>query len=271
MMKHNLCPGLRKLRLIIGSGIYNCVFIGWTAVAVALIMLLQPFPRMVAQHAVKVWAWTQHWALRGLVGLDFEIRGMDNIVHGAAIYACKHQSAWETYFFYLLFSDPAYVLKKELMQIPIWGLVARKCGAVSVDRRGGAMALKTLVRDVRDRLSQNRPVIVFPEGTRTRPSESLSYHSGIAALYRHCDAPVIPVALNSGLFWGRRSYRKQAGCIIIEFRPPILTGMERKQFMQELEDTVESASLQLLEEGMACFPDTRVALVERRENFKSKL
>tara|TARA_Y100001960_G_C14728037_1_gene855971 strand:+ start:1181 stop:1954 length:774 start_codon:yes stop_codon:yes gene_type:complete len=248
---------MRKLRVLVGSWAYNCVFIGWTAFAVILMMVLQPFPRKFSQCAVKAWAWTQHWALKVLVGLDFEIRGAENIIHGSAIYACKHQSAWETYFFYLLFSDPAYVLKRELMQIPIWGQVAKKCGAVSVDREGGASALKTLVRDVKDRLSQKRPVIVFPEGTRTHPGEKIPYHVGIAALYTQCDVPLIPVALNSGLFWGRRSFTKHAGCITIEFQPMISSGLKRAAFIEKLERTVENASNKLAQEGMTRFPHTK--------------
>ena len=101
---------MREIRSIIGSGLYNCVFIGWTAVSVTIMTLFLPFPRPVMQRAVKTWAWSQHWALKLLVGLNFEIRGSENIVNGAAIYSCKHQSAWDTYFFYLLFNDPSYVL-----------------------------------------------------------------------------------------------------------------------------------------------------------------
>lgn len=251
---------MHAIRTTIGSGLYNCVFLGWTALIVVLMILLLPFPRMVMQRAVKAWAWSQHWALKVLVGLDFEIRGAENIVHGGAIYASKHQSAWDTYFFYLLFRDPAYVLKKELVQIPVWGWMARKCQAVSVDREGGAKALKTLVRDVRQRLADDRPVIIFPEGTRTPPGTHKPYHPGIAALYGQCDAPVIPVALNSGLFWGRRRYAKQAGRIVVEFLPAIAPGLKRREFMQTLESTVESAALRLAEEGAERYPETRDVL-----------
>ena len=252
---------MRAMRSIIGSGLYNFVFIGWTAVCVVMMLILLPFPRMAMQRAVKAWAWSQHWALKGLVGLDFEIRGAEHIPKGGAIYASKHQSAWDTYFFYLLFADPSYVLKKELVKIPVWGWIARKCEAVSVDREGGATALKTLVRDVKQRLSEDRPVIIFPEGTRTQPGSRRPYHPGVAALYSQCDAPVVPVALNSGLFWGRRSYTKQAGRIVIEFFEPIESGLKRRDFMQRLETTVETAALKLAEEGVQRFPLTEAAMV----------
>jgi len=245
---------MRKLRSIVGSGLYNCVFIGWTAVAVTLMILLLPFPRFAMQRAVKAWAWSQHWALKALVGLDFELRGRENILPGGAIYASKHQSAWDTYVFYLLFSDPSYIMKKELMQIPVWGWMARKCAAISVDREGGAGALKALVRDVKDRLGAGRQVIIFPEGTRTEPGARLPYHPGIAALYSQCDAPVVPVALNSGLFWGRRSFRKQPGIITVEFLPPIPAGLKRRDFMQALETSIEQAADRLADEARARHP-----------------
>jgi 1-acyl-sn-glycerol-3-phosphate acyltransferase len=248
------------LRSIIGSGLYNIVFIGWTAISVTLMVICLPFPRPMIRLAVKLWAWSQHWALKFLVGLDYEVRGQENIVHGGAIYASKHQSAWDTFVFFLIFGDPSYVMKKELMQLPVWGWVARKYAAVSVDREGGASALKALVRDVKQRLLDKRPVIIFPEGTRTRPGDSLAYHPGIAALYNHCDGPVVPVALNSGLFWGRRNYRKYAGRIIIEFLPAIPTGMKRREFMQNLETSIEGASRRLAIEGVERYPVTRDAL-----------
>ncbi len=245
---------MRTLRSIVGSGLYNVVFLGWTALAVTMMIALLPFPRFAMQRAVKAWAWSQHWALKVLVGLDFELRGRENILPGGAIYASKHQSAWDTYVFYLLFSDPAYIMKKELMRIPVWGWMARKCEAISVDRAGGAGALKALVRDTRARIAQGRPVIIFPEGTRTQPGLRLPYHPGIAALYSQCDAPVVPVALNSGLFWGRRSFRKQPGIITVEFLPPIPAGLKRRDFMQALETSIEQAADRLADEARARHP-----------------
>jgi len=246
-----------RFRSIIGSALFNCVFIGWTAVSVTLMIVLLPFPRLVLQRAVKAWAWSQHWALKILLGLDYEIRGAEHINNGAAIYATKHQSAWDTYFFYLIFSDPAYVLKKELTKIPVWGWVARRCGAISVDRDGGASALKVMVHNARQRLSESRAVIIFPEGTRTQPGTHQAYHPGIAALYSQCDAPVIPVALNSGLFWGRRSQIKEAGRIVIEFMKPIPKGLKRRDFMAQLEIIIETRALELAKEGSQKFPNTR--------------
>ena len=251
---------MRVIRSIIGSGLYNVVFIGWTAVAVTMMIALLPFPRVAMQRAVKAWAWSQHWALKVLVGLDFEVRGRENILPGGAIYASKHQSAWDTYVFYLLFSDPAYIMKKQLMRIPVWGWMARKCEAISVDRAGGAGALKALVRDTRARIAQGRPVIIFPEGTRTQPGLRRPYHPGVAALYSQCGVPVVPVALNSGLFWGRRSYAKLAGRIVIEFLDPIEPGLRRPEFMDRLQAAIEGAADRLAAEGVQRFPETAEAL-----------
>ncbi|MEK9755295.1 MAG: lysophospholipid acyltransferase family protein [Rhodospirillaceae bacterium] len=260
---------MRALRSIVGPGLYNVVFLGWTGLAVTLMILLLPFPRAAMQRAVKAWAWSQHWALKVLVGLDFEVRGRENIRAGGAIYASKHQSAWDTYVFYLLFSDPAYIMKKELMRVPVWGWMARKCEAISVDRAGGAGALKALVRDTRARIAQGRPVIIFPEGTRTQPGLRRDYHPGVAALYTQCDAPVVPVALNSGLFWGRRSYRKLAGRIVIEFLPAIEPGLKRPEFMSRLGAAIEGTSDRLAAEGVENFPETATALASPADETES--
>ncbi len=260
---------MRTLRSIVGSGLYNVVFLGWTALAVTMMIVLLPFPRFAMQRAVKAWAWTQRWALKALVGLDFELRGRENILPGGVIYASKHQSAWDTYVFYLLFSDPAYIMKKELMRIPVWGWMARKCEAISVDRAGGAGALKALVKDTRARIAQGRPVIIFPEGTRTQPGTRLPYHPGIAALYSQCDAPVVPVALNSGLFWGRRSYRKNSGRIVIEFLPAIEQGLRRPEFMSRLENAIEGTSDRLAAEGIAKYPETAASMASSTNGAQS--
>ncbi len=140
--------------------------------------------------------------------------------------------------------------------MPVWGWHARKCGAISVDREGGAGALKQMVRDVEDRLSKDRQVIIFPEGTRAEPGTRHPYQPGIAAVYARTTAPVVPVALNSGLFWGRRSFNKKPGVITIEFLEPMPQGLDRREFMAELENRIETATEALIAEARTRFPDT---------------
>jgi len=238
------------------SLIFNVLFLAGTGL---ILIVVSPVLLMTTRHALKFVAWwstIQAAMLRVVVGLDHEVRGLENIPEGGFIIASKHQSAWDTFFFFVMFRNPAYVLKKELLNIPVWGLYVRKCRAIVVDRDGGASAMKALIRDTRDRLAAGRPVVIFPEGTRTAPGTRLDYHPGIAAMYAQCDVPVVPVAVNSGVFWGRRSYRKQPGTVTAEFLTPIMPGLKRREFMARLEDAIEGASTRLVEEAWARFPAT---------------
>ncbi|MBI2978289.1 MAG: 1-acyl-sn-glycerol-3-phosphate acyltransferase [Rhodospirillales bacterium] len=217
-------------------------------------LVLLPLPRRWMQATVRLWTQTIRFGLHHIVGLDFEARGLEHRPAGAAVIACKHQSAWDTFVFYLLLNDPNYIMKTELMRIPLWGWYARKCGAISVDRTGGAAALKKMVRDIEDRLARGRQVIVFPEGTRTAPGTRRPYQPGIAAIYKQTQAPVVPVAVNSGLFWGRRSFRKNPGVVTLQFLAPMPKGLKRDAFMAELEKRIETATDALVAEARARFP-----------------
>jgi len=235
----------------IRSLIFTVFFLTWTGVILVGFSSLFLFPRPYMQRAVRLWGQVTRTAMKWIVGTDFEIRGRENILPVPAIYASKHQSAWDTTIFHLVFDDPAYVLKKELMSIPFWGLIARKCGAIIVDRARGASAIKGLIRGAAAALKAGQRVIIFPEGTRTAPGRSLPYYPGVAAIYSQTAAPVVPVALNSGLFWGRRNIIKRPGTIVVEFLPPIPPGLDRATFMSQLEDRIETASRRLIEEAEA--------------------
>ena len=234
----------------IRSLIFNGFFFAWTALMLLVMWLALPLRRAAMQRFVRLWGEGNRAALRYVVGLDYEIRGKENMPAGPAIVACKHQSAWETMFFHSVFPDPAYVLKQELSRIPLWGVYARKCQAVIVNRSGGASALKALVRDARRALGDGQQIVIFPEGTRAAPGSRQPYHPGVAALYTQCCVPAVPVALNSGLFWGRRSFAKRSGTIVIEFLPPIAPGLDRRTFMAELADRIESATARLEAEAV---------------------
>ena len=187
--------------------------------------------------------------LKVLVGLSYEVRGRENIPIGPALYSSKHQSAWDTGIFFLLLEDPSFVLKKELLSIPLYGWLLKKAKMVAINRDGGGLALRQLVRESQKIIEDGRQLVIFPEGTRSRPGTKLPYHPGVAAIYKKNGVSVTPVALNSGLFWGRRSFAKKPGKIIIEFLPPVVPGMERKAFIAELESRIEKASNLLFAEG----------------------
>ena len=237
---------------LIRSLAFNAMFMAWTVVVLIGLALLLPLPRGAMQWGVRIWANGVSALARWLVGITYEVRGRENLVFGAAVYASKHQSAWETAVFYRLLPEPAYVMKKELFRIPFWGWCARKVGAVSVDRAGGARALRQLVRACVAALARGRQVVIFPEGTRIPPGRVLGYHPGIAAIYGAAGgAPVVPVALNSGVYWGRRSRVKWPGTIVIEILPAIPPGLDRRTFMAELERRIETATRRLEAEAHA--------------------
>ena len=233
---------------------FNLFFLVFHFGLVVVMTMLLAFPRRLEQRVVRIWTHGLGLGLKAIVGLDIEIRGRENLGSGAAVYVSKHQSAWDTFVFYTLVDDPNYILKKELVDIPFWGWCATKCGAIGVDRDGGVGALKKMVRDTEDRLSKGRQVIIFPEGTRAEPGSQHPYHPGIAAIYAHTKAPVIPVALNSGLFWGRRSFIKYPGVVTIEILPAMPPGLKRRAFMADLERRIEGASDALLAEAKAKYP-----------------
>ena len=228
-------------------------YICFYALAVPMCLAISFFflgPRRPMNRMISVWACSAHVILRWTVGLKHEFRGLENLPPGPAILACKHQSAWDTYGYYAIDPDPAYVLKKELILIPFFGWFMLKTQMVVVDRDAKASALKRLVADTKKALNQGRRVLIFPEGTRTAPGTSRDYHPGIAALYKMLDVPVVPVALNSGMFWSRRSLIKRPGIITMEFLPAMPAGLKRPAFLAELRTRIETATARLQQEAV---------------------
>lgn len=236
------------------SSLFNVCFFGVCGLFGLATVLALPLPRRVTQWSFRLWVRAVLWLSRNVVGLDYQVRGAENVPAGGAVIASKHQSAWDVGIFHVVTVDPAYVLKKELLLIPFYGWSLRKSAMIDIDRAGGASALKRLVRKARQALDEGRSVIIFPEGTRTAPGEHRPYHPGVAALYARVAAPVVPVALNSGYFWGRRSYLKYPGVITIEFLPPLPRGLDRRSFMAEFEARVEAASERLISEATSRYP-----------------
>ena len=216
-------------------------------------MVLVFAPGLLLPYQVTVWG-QRRWArgvnllLRWSVGIKVEIRGLQNRPQGGAIIASKHQSAWDTLIWHVILDDPAMVMKKELLSIPIYGWMCRKTRMIAVDRKAGAKALRVMLTDAKEAVELGRAIVIFPQGTRTAPGVStadMPYQPGVSALYRGLDVPVVPVALNSGLFWPRRQLLRQSGTIVLEFLEPILPGLPRKEFDDLLQERVESANLAL--------------------------
>ena len=154
---------------------------------------------------------TSLWLLRTICGIKVEWRGVEKIPQGACIVAGKQQSLWERFSLYALLDDPTYVLKRELMWIPLFGWHMRKAGLIPIDRSAGISALSRMTARARKELGRSRQVVIFPEGTRRRPGAEPSYKPGVAHLYAKAGVPCVPLALNSGLFWPRRSLLRRPG------------------------------------------------------------
>lgn len=193
--------------------------------------------RRSARAMTRLWARCVLGALRLICGIRHQIIGAENIPSGAAIVAGNHQSMWETIALLALLPRPAIVFKKELLNIPIYGWWAHRTG-VSIDRSGGARAIRMLRRETERHIARGDQIVVFPEGTRGPPGGLGPLQPGVAAIYLIADAPAAPVVHNSGEFWRHPSGIKEPGEIAIRFSPAIAPGMPRRDFMKALESAL---------------------------------
>ena len=190
-------------------------------------------------------------AMKLICGLDWELRGNPQAAGTAVLVASKHQSAWETFVLQCILPDPAIILKRELLLVPIFGWALRKLRHLPIDRAGGLESLREMLEAARALIKEGRQIVIFPEGTRRELGAPPTYQAGVFALYRSLDVPCLPVALNSGCFWPHHGFIFRPGCIVIEFLPPIEPGLSRDVFMQRLASAIEGSSSRLLAEGMS--------------------
>ncbi len=185
--------------------------------------------------------------LRLLCGIKCEVRGMENIPKQPFIIASKHQSPFETFIFILLFRKAVFILKRELKWIPFIGLHLIALKMIFINRSDGISSIRHIIKLAKMRIKENRSIIIFPEGTRTTINQNIKYQPGIAALYSVLSVPVLPVALNTGLFWPKSilSLRKNPGKAVIEILPPIYPGLNKNEFLQNLEKIIEERSSRL--------------------------
>ncbi len=203
-------------------------------------------PRRAIVRVSQSWSAALIWGLKVIAGLDYEVRG--DIPQGGVLVAAKHMSMWDTIALYMLLDDTGFVVKRELLGIPFYGWYIGKAGVIAIDRSAGAKALRQMAAQARGVIAEERPIVIFPEGTRKAPGAPADYKPGIAGLYTQIGAPCVPVALNSGQFWCG-GFLKRPGRIVIEFLPVIPAGLKRAEFMRTLEESIEGATAKLLAEG----------------------
>ncbi len=236
------------------SLLFNLLFYVTTTLFVVLGSPLLFAPRRWAMAALAVHSRFELWLLKLIVGTKLEVRGAEKLPQGPCLVASKHQSAWETFALIPLFRDPALLMKRELFWIPFHGWFSRKFEMIPVDRDKGPAALRRMLREARKRVADRRESIIFPEGTRRAPGAPPDYKTGVILLYEALGIPCVPVALNSGAFWPRRSLERRPGTIVVEFLDPIPPGLPKAEFLARLTEAIETASTRLLAEAKAKEP-----------------
>ena len=250
-MSDNLRPSIWR------SVIFNILFYGAHLLLLPFLLLCLPFDRRATVRGLYLFFRMFEFLEKHVLRLTYEFRGREHLEalrqQGCFIFACKHQSVWETYMLHRWMGDPAVIMKQELVDLPVWGHLARKVGVIGVNRGAGGAALKSLIAGGKKAKADGRPIVIFPEGTRKAPHDVGDYKYGVGALYQSVDLPLLPVALNSGVFWGRRAFLQKPGTIIIEALPPIppasVTGYKAADLLRELEMQLEPVAARLVAEA----------------------
>ncbi|WP_306119575.1 MULTISPECIES: 1-acyl-sn-glycerol-3-phosphate acyltransferase [unclassified Roseitalea] len=203
-------------------------------------------PRAFAWWIVRFWARSHLWLMKVIVGTDHVVRGREKLPRGGYIIAPKHQSAWDTIAFLPWWPDPVYILKRELMWIPLFGWYIARMNMIAIDRGNREKAIRAINARARQMIDDGRQIIIYPEGTRRPPGAEPAYKSGIAHLYETLGVPVVPIAHNAGLYWPRRGFMRYRGLIEVEVLDPIEPGLSRARFMEELVTRTETACDRLL-------------------------
>jgi len=229
------------------KGLYAVWYYGWTALLTVAFIPAWVLPRGFLTFGISIWSRLLTWGLRVIGGVRVEIRGLDRLAPGASLIAAKHQSMLDIIPPFAFLPDACFVLKKELMAIPLFGQHCAKARLIPVDRQAHAKALRDLVSVARQRIGEGRQLIIFPEGTRREPGAPATYKPGVAALYRELALACTPIATNSGTYLTPAGLPKRPGVVVFEILEPIPAGLKRGEFMRELEDRIETASTRLSE------------------------
>jgi 1-acyl-sn-glycerol-3-phosphate acyltransferase len=239
-----LTAAFRKYGLI-------AVMVLWTTLVGLCALPAMVMPRRAAFLVQRVWSKGMLWFLRVLFGVRYTVRGQDKIPPKPVIIAAKHQSTWDTIILTLEEPPPAFVIKQELLRIPLYGWYCRATGMIPVDRQGGASALRIMLKAAERHIGQGRNIVIFPEGTRVPLGVRVPYQVGVASLYKSLGVPVVPVALNSGHFWPKSGLTDRRGTITMEYLEPIPPGLDKKTFLATLETRLEEASAKLNPDSLA--------------------
>lgn len=217
----------------------TCLFLGTLLYAV-VVLLVGWLPGKRLYVVARSWSLVQMWLLRLLCGLTYTVEGRENILPGAHISMWKHSSAWETIAQAAIFPPQAWVLKRELMWIPLVGWALRFLKPIAINRKAGASAVNQVVEQGTQRLQEGFWILIFPEGTRVAAGETRKYGVSGALLASKAGCKIIPVAHNAGRYWPRRGWVKKAGTIQVSIGPPIeAAGRNPRELNDEVRAWIE--------------------------------
>jgi 1-acyl-sn-glycerol-3-phosphate acyltransferase len=243
-----MCQLLRRVA-------FTILFYGLTALGCILFIPFLLLPRQALWAAVRAYERFNIALECHVLGLKWDVRGRENLpLEGPYIAAIKHQSAHETLRLFHMFGNPAVILKRELTWIPIWGWLAKKAGNVAINRGKGREALDSILRGAAPVFADKRVLVIFPQGTRVKPTETSSdkpYKFGVGRLYEKCNVPVVPIALNTGVFWPKGALLMKPGTAVYQVLPAIQPGLPASEMMKLLESQLEAASAALVQEALA--------------------
>ncbi|WP_315795622.1 lysophospholipid acyltransferase family protein [Bradyrhizobium sp. SZCCHNRI3043] len=235
------------LRSLLFNILFYPNFVLWALIALPTLAM----PRKALLRVANWWAQSNIVLMRVVCNIRVEYRGVEKIPKGPLIVAAKHQSMWETISLLHFFDAPFFVLKRELLRIPLFGQYLVKADMIAIDRSSGARALKQVMRRAAEEVKHGRQFVIFPEGTRRPAGAPPDYKGGVGLIYTDCGVPCLPVALNSGLFWPRRTFLRYPGTLVVEFLDPLPPGLPRDEFMQRIQSVIEEATNRLVAAGQA--------------------
>ncbi|MDD9900009.1 MAG: lysophospholipid acyltransferase family protein [Alphaproteobacteria bacterium] len=246
--------------IVLRSIAFNVAYIlGSFVLSVALLWALVLPRRACVVIVSAVYGGYISFVERWIMGLRLELRGLEHLPDdGRYIIAAKHQSAYETLKlpFMRRLKYPVIILKKELSYLPVWGLYPWRMGLVPIDRSKGTKALRDMSRGCKKAVEDGRPVAIFPQGTRVAPGVVAPYKAGLGKIYKDLGVPIVPMALNSGVFWGRNAFLKKPGTVVFEFLPPIPADLPPLEAMAQIESALEEASDKLVQDAAeSCLRD----------------
>lgn len=239
--------------IFLRASLFNVLFYTVTTLVCVLCLPALLFPRPATLWVVHVWCHLVTALERGIMGITYEVRGKEHIPEsGSYLVAAKHFSPYETMKIHLIFHDPAIILKKELMRVPLWGWYAAKVGLIPIDRANRGAAMESLLKGAQARIAEGRPIVLFPQGTRVSiesTTKEKPYKAGVARLQELSGLPILPMALNSGVFWPRKGWMKYPGKVVFSILEPIPPGKPVAEVMAEIETRIETETKKLLNQN----------------------